>query len=93
MVVRLSEILVAPPISVPGMMHVARYHNLRIVPIDIDFRRRKEDNTKPDQRNNIIKSDIARTSASAGMNANTKTSANASASREPLLQYYSGHKT
>ena len=30
-----SEILVVPPISVPGMMHVARYHNLRIVPVDI----------------------------------------------------------
>jgi alkyldihydroxyacetonephosphate synthase len=31
-----SEILVVPPISVPGMMHVAKYHNLRIVPVDID---------------------------------------------------------
>eukprot|EP00751_Fragilariopsis_kerguelensis_P013966 CAMPEP_0170767012 /NCGR_PEP_ID=MMETSP0733-20121128/5474_1 /TAXON_ID=186038 /ORGANISM="Fragilariopsis kerguelensis, Strain L26-C5" /LENGTH=254 /DNA_ID=CAMNT_0011108027 /DNA_START=566 /DNA_END=1327 /DNA_ORIENTATION=- len=30
-----SEILVVPPINVPGMMHVARYHNLRIVPVDI----------------------------------------------------------
>ena len=33
-----SEILVVPPISVPGMMHVARYHNLRIVPVDIFLR-------------------------------------------------------
>jgi alkyldihydroxyacetonephosphate synthase len=30
-----SEILVVPPINVPGMMHVARYHNLRIIPVDI----------------------------------------------------------
>lgn len=32
-----SEILVVPPISVPGMMYVARYHNLRVVPVDIDL--------------------------------------------------------
>eukprot|EP00536_Pseudo-nitzschia_multiseries_P002156 jgi/Psemu1/182928/e_gw1.28.150.1 len=38
-----SEILVVPPISVPGMMHVARYHNLRIVPVDIDQRQGGKD--------------------------------------------------
>jgi alkyldihydroxyacetonephosphate synthase len=31
-----SEVIVVPPISVPGMMHVAIYHNIRIVPVDID---------------------------------------------------------
>jgi alkyldihydroxyacetonephosphate synthase len=31
-----SEILVVPPINVPGMMLVAKHHNLRIVPVDID---------------------------------------------------------
>lgn len=30
-----SEIIVVPPINVPGMMWVAKYHNLRIVPVDI----------------------------------------------------------
>lgn len=45
-----SEILVVPPISVPGMMHVAKYHNLTIVPVDIDFRRREQE--KNEQHNN-----------------------------------------
>ncbi|KAG7374222.1 FAD binding oxidase [Nitzschia inconspicua] len=31
-----SELIVVPPISVPGMMQVAKHHNLRIVPVDID---------------------------------------------------------
>lgn len=31
-----SEVIVFPPISVPGMMHVAKFHNLRIVPVDIE---------------------------------------------------------
>ena len=26
-----SEVIVSPPISVPGMMHVAKFHNLKIV--------------------------------------------------------------
>eukprot|EP00980_Cylindrotheca_fusiformis_P005022 scaffold1062_cov130-Cylindrotheca_fusiformis.AAC.28 len=30
-----AEIVVYPPISVPGMMHVAKYHNLKLVPVDI----------------------------------------------------------
>ena len=30
------EVIVFPPISVPGMMHVANFHNLRIVPVDIE---------------------------------------------------------
>ena len=30
-----SEVIVFPPISVPGMLHVAKYHNLHIVPVDI----------------------------------------------------------
>lgn len=30
-----AEIVVFPPISVPGMMHVAQYHNHRLVPVDI----------------------------------------------------------
>ena len=48
-----SEILVVPPINVPGMMHVARYHNLRIVPVDILLRSAKnEDISSNDQRNN-----------------------------------------
>jgi len=39
-----SEVLVVPPISVPGMMYVARYHNLRIVPVDIKRGHGKKDN-------------------------------------------------
>ncbi len=39
-----SEVLVVPPISVPGMMYVARYHNLRIVPVDIEHTDGKKDN-------------------------------------------------
>jgi len=38
-----SEVLVVPPISVPGMMYVARYHKIRIVPVDIDLGRGERD--------------------------------------------------
>ncbi len=30
-----SQVIVVPPISVPGMMHVLRHHNIDIVPIDV----------------------------------------------------------